>query len=433
VHVVEDNNPPTIIPESPGLTPQGRPFFRLLVRDADSGLSAIRGLEEAINAQVYVAPFTAGTREPVVVTITKIDPRRTSLVGLQAADVSGKVAIYTTDLPNPKPALNSLSPNSITAGRGAFRLTVSGSGFVDGATVRWNGADRATTFVSSTQLTAEITATDGARAGSASITVFNPVAPGGGSSNALTLTVTPTAELRVRITTDRGSVETGQNPAYFVGEPIAIKFRVDGAAQALVTIEDVLPDGRVQIFFRQTVPGNQPLQLNARITPPLGRESLRLTAQASEQTAKDQCSFTVFAAGGAPCTGGELLVRHAYSECNSDGFWHVVEDAYYACPPNGQITRFRVYDKKTEQRCGAGQVAPNPIGTLFKVAEETCQAPVKVGTVVITECRNGLWDHATYTLFECLDRSRRISRTPESIVTTGVRCSDAPPPLAIER
>jgi hypothetical protein len=237
--------------------------------------------------------------------------------------------------------------------------------------------------------------------------------------------------LRAQITTDRGSVEKGQNPAYFVGEPITIQLRVDGAAQALVTIEDVLPDGRAQVFFRQTVPGNQTLQLNARITPPLGRESLRLTARAGEQTVKDQCSFTVFAAGGAPCNGGELLVRHAYSECNSDGFWHVVEDAYYACPPNGRITRFRVFDKKTEQRCGAGQAAPNPIGTLFKVADETCQAPVKVGTVVITECRNGLWDHATYTLFECLDKSRRVSRTPESSVTTGVRCTDAPPPPPI--
>jgi hypothetical protein len=48
---------------------------------------------------------------------------------------------------------------------------------------------RTTSFVSPTQLTASILAGDIANAGSTSITVVTP-APGGGTSNALTLTVT---------------------------------------------------------------------------------------------------------------------------------------------------------------------------------------------------------------------------------------------------
>ena len=72
------------------------------------------------------------------------------------------------------PTLTSLSPSSAAAGGPAFTLTVNGSNFVSGSVVRWNGADRTTTFVSATQLTAAIPAADIAAAGSASVTVQNP-------------------------------------------------------------------------------------------------------------------------------------------------------------------------------------------------------------------------------------------------------------------
>jgi peptidoglycan/xylan/chitin deacetylase (PgdA/CDA1 family) len=56
---------------------------------------------------------------------------------------------------------------------------VTGTNFINGSVVRWNGADRNTTFGSSTRLTAAITAADIATAGTASVAVFNPT-PGGG-------------------------------------------------------------------------------------------------------------------------------------------------------------------------------------------------------------------------------------------------------------
>ena len=72
------------------------------------------------------------------------------------------------------PTLTSLSPSSALAGGPAFPLTVNGSNFVSGSVVRWNGANRPTTFVSATQLTATIAAADIAAAGSASVTVRKP-------------------------------------------------------------------------------------------------------------------------------------------------------------------------------------------------------------------------------------------------------------------
>jgi len=61
----------------------------------------------------------------------------------------------------------------------AFTLTVNGSNFDPAAQVQFNGSSRTTTFVSSTQLQAAITAGDIAQIGVASITVANPVTSGG--------------------------------------------------------------------------------------------------------------------------------------------------------------------------------------------------------------------------------------------------------------
>lgn len=109
---------------------------------------------------------------------------------------------------NPLPSLSSISPSAATAGASAFTLTVNGSNFVSGAIVRWNGANRTTTFVSSTQLTAQISASDITAAGSASITVSNP-APGGGVSNALTFTVNPACTYSINPTNQSFAATTG--------------------------------------------------------------------------------------------------------------------------------------------------------------------------------------------------------------------------------
>ena len=90
----------------------------------------------------------------------------------------------------PVPALVSLSPQSAAAGSGDLALTVTGTNFVPGSVVRWNGSDRVTIFVSATKLLARIPASDLAAAGSAQVVIFNP-SPGGGTSSALSFIVNP--------------------------------------------------------------------------------------------------------------------------------------------------------------------------------------------------------------------------------------------------
>ena len=75
---------------------------------------------------------------------------------------------------NAAPTLTTLTPSRAPAGLGAFTLTVDGNGFATSSVVRWNGADRPTTFVNNRRLTAAIPAADVASVGTAQITVFTP-------------------------------------------------------------------------------------------------------------------------------------------------------------------------------------------------------------------------------------------------------------------
>lgn len=86
-------------------------------------------------------------------------------------------------------ALSSVSPSYVTVGGTAFTLTAIGTGFNAGSTVQWNGGALATTYVSSTQLTAQVPASDIATAGSAAVTVVNTSAPTG-TSAAQTVNIT---------------------------------------------------------------------------------------------------------------------------------------------------------------------------------------------------------------------------------------------------
>ena len=86
------------------------------------------------------------------------------------------------------PSITSLSPTSATAGGAAFTLTVNGTNFVATSVVNFNGAAKVTTFKTSTQLTAAITAADILSAGVVNVTVTTP-APGGGTSAAASFTI----------------------------------------------------------------------------------------------------------------------------------------------------------------------------------------------------------------------------------------------------
>lgn len=87
---------------------------------------------------------------------------------------------------NTSASLSSLSVTSFAKGSGNTILTVTGSNFLRGTAVYWNGSYRTTSYIDANHLSAAIPATDLNAAGSSAITVANPGAP---VSSALMITV----------------------------------------------------------------------------------------------------------------------------------------------------------------------------------------------------------------------------------------------------
>jgi len=99
-----------------------------------------------------------------------------------------QTGVITITGDNPVPTLSSLSPTSADAGDPEFTLSVRGANFLPVSKIRWNGQERPTTYISSSRLSAIISAADLANAGRAEVTVFSPE-PGGGASQPLAFTI----------------------------------------------------------------------------------------------------------------------------------------------------------------------------------------------------------------------------------------------------
>lgn len=97
----------------------------------------------------------------------------------------------------PVPFINlPLIPDATPPGGSDFTLTVTGTGFVSGSVVNWNGTPLPTTFINNSRLTATVPGADLATPSTASVTVINS-APGGGSSNVAFFAVTPNVGMDV--------------------------------------------------------------------------------------------------------------------------------------------------------------------------------------------------------------------------------------------
>jgi hypothetical protein len=143
-----------------------------------------RPLDRPIN-WVADGPQVTVSGTGLVATVRGVSVGTASVRAESEGVVSQSVTISVQNVPA---TVTSLSSASATVGGAAFTLTVTGRDFANGATVVWNGADRATTRVSATQVTAAILASDLATAGTIQVGVRNP-APGGGSANTVGFTV----------------------------------------------------------------------------------------------------------------------------------------------------------------------------------------------------------------------------------------------------
>ncbi len=185
------NNPvPAITSLSPASATAGGAAFTLTV----NGTGFVSTSTVWWNGAQRTTQFTSATQLTASITAADIASAGTANVVVQNPAPGGgssPAATFTINTSAPVPTTTSISPSSATAGGAAFTLTVNGTNFTNDSKVSWNGNARTTTFVSATQLTAAIPATDIATAGTAAVTVVTP-APGGGTSNPQTFTIIST-------------------------------------------------------------------------------------------------------------------------------------------------------------------------------------------------------------------------------------------------
>ena len=147
-------------------------------------------------------------------------------------------------LVNPAPTISSITPATVFALSGTTLLTVTGSGFIPQSTLAVNGSAFPATVVSSTELTATISALMVAQPAAFNLVVSNP-APGGGASEAATFTVLA-----------QGSVTPTGNPQvalYSFSSPrdasVSIEFGTDTTYGKSTWVQNTPPGGgAVQIL-----------------------------------------------------------------------------------------------------------------------------------------------------------------------------------------
>ncbi|UPT75284.1 MAG: IPT/TIG domain-containing protein [Elusimicrobiota bacterium] len=222
--------PPPPPPPAPGiasLAPSsataGGPSFMLRVNGSGfttastvrwNGANRITTYSSPVRLDASIAAADIAAAGSFAVTVA--DPNGNS----NAAAFTVAAASAPPPPPPAPPSISGLSPSSATAGSAAFTLRVDGANFTADAGVRWNGATRATTFVSAARLDAAIPASDLSGPGTASITVVSTA----GTSNAASFTVSPPP-----VQTPAAPSISALSPSSATAGSPAFTLRVDGA------------------------------------------------------------------------------------------------------------------------------------------------------------------------------------------------------------
>jgi len=198
-----------------------------------TGSNFINGSTINWNGTTLATTFISATQITAVVPATNISAAGTaSLTVFTPLPGGGTSAAQTFNISNPAPVLTSISPSSATAGSAAFTLTATGTGFMNGSSIKWNGTALVTTYVSATQLSAQVPAANISTAGTAAVTVFSTT-PGGGTSNAVTFTISAASTTK-KFLFDATHAETAGNADWVIDED-GTPQRYPTPAQATVT------------------------------------------------------------------------------------------------------------------------------------------------------------------------------------------------------
>jgi len=145
-----------------------------------------------VNNSARTTIYVSATQVDVALTAADVAAIGTlSLTAVNATPGGGTSAATTLAVNNPAPTVSALSPKAVTTGTTTpTTITITGTNFIPASTVQLNGVAVATTYVSATQLTFQLTVAEQATSQLLPVTVMNPT-PGGGTSLGAALEILP--------------------------------------------------------------------------------------------------------------------------------------------------------------------------------------------------------------------------------------------------
>ena len=176
----------TISAVSPTDVPVGASDVTLTV----NGTGFASGATVQVNGVAEPTTFISATELRATVAAAQLKTGAVLPVSVTSGSTTVKAdpAAVALSVDNPVPSLGSVSPAVVLLGSPDTTVTVTGTNFVQGVALAVNGTPRATTFVSATQLTVQLSASDFASAQPLPLNVINPK-PGGGTSGTSALPV----------------------------------------------------------------------------------------------------------------------------------------------------------------------------------------------------------------------------------------------------
>ena len=186
-----NSNVPQITSISPTAATTGGNSFTLIV----DGSNFVSGSTVTVNGNIRPTGFQGTTQLQASVFATDIsNAGKLQIAVVNPAPGGGSSNFVFLPVKNPVPFLSTLAPTAALAGSAGGSLALTGTGFVPDSVVTINGAQRTTTFSSSTGILAALTAGDFATAGVMQIRVVNPAdgGTGGGTSNIVPFSVNAT-------------------------------------------------------------------------------------------------------------------------------------------------------------------------------------------------------------------------------------------------
>ena len=167
------NNPvPAISSVNPAALAAGGAGFTITVTGSNFVPTSVVQIKGAARPTTFVSSTTLQAAIPAS-DIASVGLLAVSIFNPAPAGGASGSLDFTAAFPPPR--IKVLQPSSAVKGGGGFTMTIQGTNFVPSSVVKFNGSARTTTFVSSTQLQAAITAADISATGVANITVSNSV------------------------------------------------------------------------------------------------------------------------------------------------------------------------------------------------------------------------------------------------------------------